>query len=181
MSYLRYLCLFAHSDVQHILCCVFVFVLFFLVLCTLCCPLLIAPSVFSKVYWLNVTEYLCYKWSRMCCYGISVLQMTTDLLLRNICVINDYGCVVTEYLCYKWTRMCCYGISVLQMTMDLLLCNICFTNDHGFVPFLRSCLHSWLITGFTTKVTRWMPLMYQELFTLQEHLCSRQAFSRVRK
>jgi len=34
MSYLRYLCLFAHSDVQHILCCVFA--LFFFVLCTLC-------------------------------------------------------------------------------------------------------------------------------------------------
>jgi hypothetical protein len=35
MSYLRYLCLCAHSGVQHILCCVFV--LFVFVLCTLCC------------------------------------------------------------------------------------------------------------------------------------------------
>ena len=34
MYYLRYLCLFAHSDVQHILSCVFV--LFFFVLCNLC-------------------------------------------------------------------------------------------------------------------------------------------------
>ena len=34
MSYLRYLCLFGHSDVQHILSCVFV--LFFFVLCNLC-------------------------------------------------------------------------------------------------------------------------------------------------
>ena len=34
MSYLRNLCLFAHSGVQHISCCVFV--LFFLVLCTPC-------------------------------------------------------------------------------------------------------------------------------------------------
>jgi hypothetical protein len=33
-------------------------------------------------------------------YGISVLQMTTDLLLRNICVTNDHGFVVTEYMCY---------------------------------------------------------------------------------
>ena len=32
MSYLRYLCLFTHNGVQHILCCVFV--LFFFVLCT---------------------------------------------------------------------------------------------------------------------------------------------------
>jgi hypothetical protein len=35
MSYLRYLCLFAHSGVQHLLGCVFV--LFLFVLCTLCC------------------------------------------------------------------------------------------------------------------------------------------------
>ena len=38
MSYLCDLCLFAYSDVQHILCCVFA--LFVLVLCTLCCQFL---------------------------------------------------------------------------------------------------------------------------------------------
>jgi hypothetical protein len=67
MSYLRYLCLFAYSGFQHILCCVFVFLVF--VLCTLfsscvpCfrlvypmlpvsvdCPFVIAPSVFSNIY-----------------------------------------------------------------------------------------------------------------------------------
>ena len=51
MSYLRYMyvCLFAYSGVQHILCCVFV--LFFFVLCTLCDQFLwIVPSVFSIVY-----------------------------------------------------------------------------------------------------------------------------------
>ena len=37
MSYLRYLCLFVHSGVQHILCCVFV--LFFFVLSIFDCPL----------------------------------------------------------------------------------------------------------------------------------------------
>ena len=52
MSYLCYLCLFAYSDVQHILCCVFVrFSLY-------CLPYVasfsglsncIAPSVFSNV------------------------------------------------------------------------------------------------------------------------------------
>ena len=38
VSYLCYLCLFAHSGVQHILCCVFV--LFVFVLCTICCHFL---------------------------------------------------------------------------------------------------------------------------------------------
>jgi len=57
MSYVRYLCLFSHSGVQHILCCVFD--LFFLRLLypmlpvSLHCPFFIAPSVFSNVY-------LCY-------------------------------------------------------------------------------------------------------------------------
>jgi hypothetical protein len=35
ISYLRDLCVFAYSGVQHILCCVFD--LFFFILCTLCC------------------------------------------------------------------------------------------------------------------------------------------------
>jgi len=38
MSYLRYLCLFAYSGVQHILCCVFH--LFLFMLCTLYCQFL---------------------------------------------------------------------------------------------------------------------------------------------
>ena len=38
MSYLRYLCLLVHSGVQRILGCVFI--LFFFVLCTLCCQFL---------------------------------------------------------------------------------------------------------------------------------------------
>jgi hypothetical protein len=55
MSYLRYLCLFVYSAVQHILC--YVFVLFVFVLClvypmlpvSLDCLFLIAPSVFSNI------------------------------------------------------------------------------------------------------------------------------------
>ena len=46
MSYLRYLCLFVHSDVQCILCCVFVLFSFV----SLDCPFLITPSVLSNIY-----------------------------------------------------------------------------------------------------------------------------------
>jgi hypothetical protein len=56
MSYLRYLCLFACRGVQHILCCVFV-LLFFVLLVSLDCPFLIAPSEFSNVYLLLF--YIC--------------------------------------------------------------------------------------------------------------------------
>jgi hypothetical protein len=60
MSYLRYLCLFAHTGVQHILCCVFLrlvypmlpvslcCVMFFFVLCTVCCPFLCVVLCFSS-------------------------------------------------------------------------------------------------------------------------------------
>ena len=55
------------------------------------------------------------------------------------------------------------------------------TNDHGYVPFvvitIRSFPHSWLITGFVTRVTRWVSYMEQELFTLSEHLSSPPGFS----
>jgi hypothetical protein len=53
MSYLRYLCLFAYSGVEHILCCDFV--LFYrpvypMLPVPLGSPFLMAPSVFSSVY-----------------------------------------------------------------------------------------------------------------------------------
>jgi hypothetical protein len=50
MSYLRYLCLFAHSDVQHMLCCVFLRLMYTMWQVSLNCPILIDPSVFSTVY-----------------------------------------------------------------------------------------------------------------------------------
>ena len=53
MSYLRYLCLFANSDVQHILCCVFVS--FDFGLCTLWCQFLWIvhfPDVIYMIQWI---------------------------------------------------------------------------------------------------------------------------------
>ena len=62
--------------------------------------------------------------------------------------------------------------------------NICVTNDHGYVPLVvntsRSFPHSWLVTGFVTKLTRRMPLVEQELPTLPEHLSSPPVFSGAR-
>ena len=52
MSYLRYLCLFAYSSVQHILCCVFCFV-FVTIFSGL--SFLLAPTVFSNVY--SITRF----------------------------------------------------------------------------------------------------------------------------
>jgi hypothetical protein len=60
MSYLRLLCFYAHSGVQHILCCAFV--LFVFVLCSLCCQFLwivifdCPIGIWSDVYLLGMRK-----------------------------------------------------------------------------------------------------------------------------
>ena len=56
------------------------------------------------------------------------------------------------------------------------LWNICVINDRGYVSLVentsRSFPHSWLITGFVTRLTRRVALMEQELLSLPGHLSS---------
>jgi len=62
--------------------------------------------------------------------------------------------------------------------------NILVTNDHGYVPLVvntsKSFLHSLLITGFVTRITRLVVLVEQELLTLPEPLSSLSVFSGIR-
>ena len=51
MSYLCYLCLFAYSDVQHILCFVFRRIVYSMLSGSLVCLFLIASSLLSNVYY----------------------------------------------------------------------------------------------------------------------------------
>jgi hypothetical protein len=60
MSYLRYLCFVANSDVQHILCSVFVLFVFVLLQVSLDYPFLIDPSVFSDVYLERLHNHILY-------------------------------------------------------------------------------------------------------------------------
>jgi hypothetical protein len=61
LSYVRYLCLFENSGVQHILCCVSVLfiwgLVYFMFSVSLDFPFLIAISVFSNIYLLSVCVY----------------------------------------------------------------------------------------------------------------------------
>jgi hypothetical protein len=50
MSYLRYMCLFTDSGVQHILCFVFLRRVYPMLPISMDCQFLIAPSVFSNAY-----------------------------------------------------------------------------------------------------------------------------------
>ena len=63
---------------------------------------------------------------------------------------------VMEYLCHKWLRICS------------IRCNSS-----------RSCPHSWLITEFVIRLTRWVPLVEHELLTPLEHTSSPPVFSGV--
>ena len=64
----------------------------------------------------------------------------------------------------------CYGISVSQLTKDMF--HLSSTRPFRFV--------SRLITRFVTRLARQVPLVEQELLTLQEHLSSPPVFSGVR-
>jgi hypothetical protein len=64
-----------------------------------------------------------------------------------------------------------YGTSVSQITTDMF--HLSWTLSGSFP-------HSWLITGFATRVILRAPLMEQELLTLPEHMSSPLFFSGVR-
>ena len=90
MSYLRYLSLLVYSCVQHILCCALV--LFFFLLCTLCCQFLwivlfwLPLSVFSTVYLRNHRRFkydLCISISRFS-YQNPGLGTITQGLISNV-------------------------------------------------------------------------------------------------
>jgi hypothetical protein len=53
---------------------------------------------------------------------------------------------------------------------------ICVTNDQGYFPLVattsRSFPHSWLITGFVTRLIWRVSLVEEELNTLPQHLSS---------
>ena len=70
MSYLRCLCLFAYIGVQHILCCVFLRIVWPVLPVSLDCPFLIAPSVFSNVY---------QHW-----YLLWVITIPTHMTIENV-------------------------------------------------------------------------------------------------
>ena len=79
-SYLRFSCLFADSGVQHILCCVFV--LFFFVLCALCCQCL----------WI-VHCWLPLRWSLKFIWQLRHLHYLKHVLLNiGIRIIFDLAC-----------------------------------------------------------------------------------------
>ena len=92
MSYLRNLCLFVYSGVQHILCCVFVFLCLVdpMLPVSLYCPFLIAPSVFSDVYLiLTRTKYNKTKPLILILQQIMLCSNKNDFIKRKLITQSD--------------------------------------------------------------------------------------------
>jgi hypothetical protein len=86
MSYLRYMCLFAYSGVQHILCCVFVF----FVLCTLCCRFLWILRLVYPMLPVSLDSSSCVPYvagfsgffvlCTLCCWFLWILRLVYPML-----------------------------------------------------------------------------------------------------
>jgi hypothetical protein len=85
MSYLRYLCLFTYSDVQHTLCCVFV--LFVFVLCTLCCQFL--WIVFVLFFFVLCTLCCQFHWIVLCFCFVCLRLMYPMLPVSLVCPFSS--------------------------------------------------------------------------------------------
>jgi hypothetical protein len=95
--------------------------------------------------------------------------------------LGSHFCACSEYSSNKVIR---FKVLWSPPWLGWQLWNVCVRNDHGYVPLVvntcRSFPHSWLITGFVTRLTQWVPLVEQKLSTLLEHLSSPPVFSGVR-
>jgi len=91
-----YLCLFAYSGVQHILCCVFVLFFFIMLQVFLDCPFFIAPSVFSNMYFNtreNVSNLNC---KGNCMYTCTKFSIEKLCQTREVTLINFHQLLIQE-------------------------------------------------------------------------------------
>ena len=92
-----------------------------------------------------------------------VLLLTRKLLNQGFLLVKLKSSLRKIYGCHH-DLVGRYGISVSPLVVNTS----------------RSFPHSRLITGFVTRITRRVPLVKQELFTLPEHPSSPPVFSGVR-
>ena len=119
-------------------------------------------------------------------YGVFISQLIQySIACGSYHGVRDRGLLLTKNLLNQ-------GFLLVELKSPLLkvlrsppcpgeqLLNICVTIDHVYVQFvvlkIRSFPNSWLITGFATKVARWVTLVEQDIPTLSEHLSSTPVF-----
>jgi len=132
--------------------------------------------------WLTFLKYTHHRWPRLysgCC-SHSPVHLPSFMTYRRL--FNMYN--TTGYMYYKSSSFSIFrhvGLCIVCVRFRALNTNWYF---HGYVPPVvntsRSFPHSWLIIRFVTRLTRWVPLVEQELLTIPEHLSSPPLFSGVR-
>jgi len=132
--------------------------------------------------WLTFLKYTHHRWPRLysgCC-SHSPVHLPSFMTYRRL--FNMYK--TTGYMYYKSSSFSIFihvGHCIVCVRFRALNTNWYF---HGYVPPVvntsRSFPHSWLIIRFVTRLTRWVPLVEQELLTIPEHLSSPPLFSGVR-
>jgi hypothetical protein len=130
-------------------------------------PIMNFPYICSNIPAALHIQYLSLSWySRACGSYQDFLErglLLTRKLLNQVFLLVKLKSSLRQFYCRHSDLVDRYGISVS-------------TNDHGYVPLFantsRSFPHSWLITGFVTRLTRRVPIVEQQLLTLPEHLNS---------
>jgi len=120
----------------------------------------------------NYTQY--FSWNIPPAYGVCIILL---IWYSGVCGsyhdFLDRGLLLTSKLLIQ-------RFLVVKLQRSLRKFYSCH-HDHRYVPFvvitIRSFPYSWLITGFVTRVTRWVPHVEQELLPLQEHLSSPLVFN----
>ena len=107
-------------------------------------------------------------------YGVYISQLIRySRACRSHQDFLDRGLLLTRKLLNQVFRLVKLKSS-LRKWLGWPLWNICITNDHKYVPpvenTFRSFPHSWLMTGFVTRLTLRVPLDEQELLTFPEHM-----------
>jgi hypothetical protein len=173
MSWLRNLCLFTHSGVQHILCCGFVFSLF--ILCTLCCQFLwiihfdcpfgiLLTFIYNKAP-KNLTKYI-VNFTNTCNYYTYILFMYLFWYIKSAIVLFMSWCNKVKIINI---HVYCYSIDNVVITYFViynavhLLCSLgqylCWRTVHEDIihpwPVVSASVLTWFITYlfFLSKFT----------------------------
>ena len=125
----------------------------------------------SYIYFMSSLTWFVHCLSWFLTESITILVKFSIHELRIIiCGLNIWQKGVATYFIVNW-----------ELTLGWPLWNICVTNDHGYVPLVANTIlsfsHSWLITGFVTRLTRRVPLVELELLPFPEHLSPPPIFS----
>ena len=133
--------------------------------------------------------FICRNIPAAAAYGVYISQLIRySRACGSYQDFLDIGLLLTRKLLDEWFLLVNWSHHfesfALPPPLGWPLWNISVTNEHGYVPLVvntsRSFPRCWLISGFATRLTRWVSLVEHELPIFPEHLSSSPDFSVVR-